>query len=277
MPINIKQHMQLCEDILHSNMLDEFSRVRFMGGEIFDKSMDILNAEKDFYRLVSICIDYLKCGHLSKVSFLTNLIYSDRKHLQTTIEMFKKEGLLDKLGMDTSYDYAGRFTEEKEQLWWDNMQWLNKNYPTIKIHIGMIMTQPLITNITKEWLDNFFNKLSNIQITFNELDTGAEIEYTKDNRLYHELFPRRSDFITFLKNMKNWGYFHLIGFMEGSDSNLFEDMPAVELLFTQKPGFHVWKDLSCLLQARDMTREDGYCDSSTPLYSDVKKYVNIKE
>lgn len=277
MPVDIKKHMQLCKDILHSNLMDEFNRIRFMGGEIFDKSMDILNAEDDFFELVNICIDYLKSGKLTKVSFLTNLIYSDRKHLEKTIHLFEKEGLLDKLSIDTSYDYAGRFTPEKEKVWWDNMIWLNTNYPMLKVHIGMIMTQALITGATKEWLDNFSKRLCNFQITFNELDTGAEMEFNKDDRSYHNLFPCRSDFLKFLKNLKDWGYFNLIGFVEASDSNLFEDMPAVEILFTQRPGLYVLKDLSCLLTSRERTREDGYVDSSVPLYSDVKKYTNIKD
>ena len=42
MPMNIKQHMQTCKDILTSSFLDEFDRVRFIGGEIFDKSIEIL-------------------------------------------------------------------------------------------------------------------------------------------------------------------------------------------------------------------------------------------
>lgn len=275
MPKDIKRHMQMCKDMLSSSFLDEFSRVRFIGGEIFDKSIELLKVEDDFYELVTLCIDYLKSGKLNKVCFLTNLIYQDRKYLKKTIELFENEHVLDKLGIDTSYDYAGRFVDGNEKFWWDNIKWLNTNYPMIKVHVGMIMTQPLIVGITKEWLDNFFAVLPNVQITFNELDTGAEIEYTKDNRSYRELFPHRSDFIKFLKKLKSWGYFYLTGFSDSIDNNPWENLPAVELLFTQKDNFCILKDLSCLLKARDMTREDGYIDSNIPLYSDVKKYANM--
>lgn len=277
MPMNIKQHMQTCKDILTSSFLDEFDRVRFIGGEIFDKSIEILGVENDFYELIDICIDHLKTGKLDKICFLTNLIYDDRKFLKKTIEIFEKEGFLDKIGIDTSYDWEGRFTEETEKWWWNNIKWLNTNYPMIKVHTGMIMTQPLITGMTKEWLDNFFTILPNVQITFNELDTGAEIEYTKNTRSYKDLFPHRNDFLKFLKNLKDWGYFYLTGFVDGTDNNPWENLPAIELLFTQKDGFCILKDLSCLLKARNMTREDGYADSNVPLYSDVKRYASIKD
>lgn len=277
MPINIKRHMQVCKDMLTSNFLDEFDRVRFIGGEIFDKSIELLHVEDDFYDLIDICINHLKTGKLDKVCFLTNFIYQDRKYLKKTIDIFEKEGFLDRIGIDTSYDWEGRFTEETKKWWWDNIKWLNTNYPTIKVHVGMIMTQPLITKMTKEWLDDFFNTLPNVQITFNELDTGAEMEYTKITRSYHDLFPHRSDFLKFLKNLKDWDYFYLTGFVDSTDNNPWENLPAIELLFTQKEGFCILKDLSCLLKARRITREDGYVDSNVPLYSDVKKYASIKD
>ena len=270
LPINLKEHLRICKDMLTSNFLEGFDYLRFLGGELFDGSIDALGVRDDFMEIINISIELLKTNKIEKINFLTNLIYKNNNDLKQTLKLFEDNNLIDKIELSTSYDVVGRFTEESEQWWWDNINWINNTYPNTKIDIGIIMTQPFITTVTKEWLDNFTNKIKNGYPYFIELDT-AILKCTKQTSPYKELFPQRNDFLKFLKKLKDWNYFDFIMKSDGTDpwSNVY----CVQFIHVEEFPFPIFKNQCFLLDERRTFLEDGYIDSDVPLFNDVKKVL----
>lgn len=274
LPENVEEHLDTCNDILNSGFVKGFNKLRILGGELFDGAIDILNVRDKFNKIL-ISISNLLKNDVDKLNLLTNLIYADNKDLKETLQFFENQGLIHKVEISTSYDMYGRFSEESETWWWNNINWIKTNYPFMKIDIGMIMTQPFITNVTKEWLDEFIEKTGeNCRINFNELDTAVN-GFVKKESPYKDLFPKRKDFIAFIKNLKQWNHQDLIGIEPGGIDPWSRTL-SVQYLFSHKLPFPLFKNLNLLLTERDTFREDGYIDSDIPLYSDVKKLLNAQ-
>ena len=114
-----------------------------------------------FLKILETCIKLIKEGKLDKLNFWgTNLIYADNKDLRDTLKLFDDNGLIDHIDMSSSYDIVGRFSEISEKWWWNNIEWLGKTYPQLKIDVGIIMTQPLYLLLQKNGLMNFINDLN---------------------------------------------------------------------------------------------------------------------
>lgn len=274
LPLDIKTHLKTCNDMLNSNFMEEFNYLRLLGGELFDGAIDQLNIRDEFYNILESCLKLIKEGKIDKLNFLTNLIYKDNKDLRDTLKFFSDNGVIDHIDMSSSYDIAGRFTEESEQWWWDNIKWLNKTYPILKVDVGIIMTQPFITTVTKEWIDNFYKRSNySCNIKLNELDT-ALINVTKQESPFSHLFPKRADFLKFLTNLKSWGYYDLVGVEPGGISPWNRTL-SIQYIQSGDLSFPVFKNLSYLLAERAEYKQDGYIDSNIPLFSDIKKVMDL--
>lgn len=272
LPLNVKEHLEMCNDILTSNFMENFDYLRFLGGELFDGAIEKLDVEAEYWKLMQSALELLKSNEIEKVNFLTNFIYPDNKWLKATLKFFEDNNMIDRVELSTSYDKYGRFTEESEKWWWDNIAWVNQTYPKMKIDIGMIMTQPFITSITKEWLDNFYTTIKNVNIYFIELDT-AILKRNKQNSPYRQLFPHRHDFIQFLINLKNWDYYDLLVKPDGTDP--YNAVDAIQMVYVDEFSFPLFKNQHYLLEQRKEFLEDGYCDSSVPLWTDIKRILRM--
>ena len=85
LPLNIKEHLQICNDMLNSTFMENFNYLRLLGGELFDGSIDQLGIRDEFFKILETCIKLIKEGKLDKLNFLTNLIYADNKDLRDTL------------------------------------------------------------------------------------------------------------------------------------------------------------------------------------------------
>lgn len=272
LPLNLDAHLNMCNDLLHSNFIENFDYLRFLGGELFDGSMEKLGVTNKYFEIIESSLELLKSNKIEKINFLTNLIYANRSPLEKTLKIFENAGLIDKIEISTSYDIVGRFAGMSESWWWDNINWINTTYPNMKIDIGIIMTQPFITNVTKEWLDWFCNRIKNEYIYFIELDT-AILKCDKEHSPFKDLFPKRNDFLIFLKNLKSWGYYDLLIKSDGSDP--WSNVDSIQLVHLEEFPFPIFKNQHFLLEQRKAFREDGYIDSDVPLFDDVKKMIKF--
>ncbi|MBR2247621.1 MAG: hypothetical protein IJ880_11495 [Bacilli bacterium] len=274
LPKNLQQHLDMCKDMLKSNFMNDFDYLRFLGGELFDGSMEKLNVKKDFFELMDLTINLLKENKLEKVNFLTNLIYDDNTLFKETLSLFAKNNLINKVELSTSYDVFGRFHRlNSEDWWWNNIKWINDTYPDMPIYIGIIMTQPFITTVTKDWLDDFCSSIKNQHIYFIELDT-AILKRDKEHSPFKNLFPKRVDFLKFLNNLKDWGYYDALMKADGSDP--WSTVDSIQLVHLDEFSFPIFKNQHFLLAQRKAFREDGYIDSDVPLFDDVRKILHIK-
>lgn len=275
LPLDIKQHLYNCNTILNSCFIENFNRLRFLGGELFDDSMNKLGVNQDFMELMKSAAILLQNNQIMKLNLLTNLIYEDNKHLKETLAYFEKVGVIDKVEISTSYDIAGRFNKkDSEQWWWNNINWIRATYPEMKIDIGMILTQPLIETVTKEWIDTFLLKAKGCNINFSELDIALLKGKDKSNSPYRYLFPKRHDFLRFLKNLKDWGYASLVGVDPGGNTP-WNRIYSMQYIHVGEFDFPIFKNLSFLLTEREDFKQDGYLDSDIPLYYDIKKMLDL--
>lgn len=274
LPLDIKKHLKTCNDILNSNFMDNFNYLRLLGGELFDGAINQLNIRDEFFTILETCLRLIKEGKIDKLNFLTNLIYEDNKDLRDTLDFFAANGAIDHIDMSSSYDIEGRFSEVSEKWWWNNIEWLGKAYPQLRIDVGIIMTQPFITGVTKEWIDNFYKRSDyRCEIKLNELDT-ALIKNTKEDSPFSDLFPKRHDFLKFLHNLKDWNYYNLVGVEPGGISPWNRTL-SIQYIQSGDLSFPVFKNLSYLLSERAEYKQDGYIDSNVPLFEDIKKIMEL--
>ena len=150
-PIDINKHLDNCIALLKSDKIKEFNCIRLIGGELFDNAIDSLNVRKQFNKILDTLQGLLETKQIQTVNIVTNLLYTDRKDLCYVLDFFK-----DNITLSTSYDLVGRFkSKTEEEKWWNNIRFLQKEYPSLLVDVGINITQPLITQINKEWLDNF--------------------------------------------------------------------------------------------------------------------------
>ena len=274
LPLNIKEHLQICNDMLNSNFMENFNYLRLLGGELFDGSIDQLGIRNEFFKILETCIKLIKEGKLDKLNFLTNLIYADNKDLRDTLKLFDDNGLIDHIDMSSSYDIVGRFSEVSEKWWWNNIKWLGEVYPQLHVDVGIIMTQPFITTVTKEWIDEFYKKSEyRCEIKLNELDT-ALIKNSKIDSPFSNLFPKRHDFLKFLYNLKAWNYYKLVGVEPGGISPWNRTF-SIQYIQSGDLSFPIFKNPSYLLAERAEYKQDGYIDSDVPLFDDIKKVLEL--
>lgn len=267
-PHDLKGYIDWVKSILHSPLMENFKYLRFLGGELFDGTQDVLQIKNEFEEILNISSELIANGTIIKLNFLTNLIFEDRTDIQHVLDFFEKRNQLKYIEFSSSYDKYGRFTEYTEKLWWDNIKWLQTTYPNISLDINSLMTQPFIENFTNEWLDDFIKKIGNYRINFTELDTGVD---RGDKKLlpYSNLFPKRTTFLQFLKKLKDSNRLGLIGFGPG-------DSHPIQLLFSTLFDYPIFKDLDYMLPERVKFPGDaGYIDSEIPLFSDVKRVIDL--
>lgn len=270
-PHDLKKHMELVKSILKSVVMDDFKYLRFLGGELFDGTQAKLNVMDDFNEILELSSTLIHENKIKKLNFLSNLIFEDRTDIQYVLDFFEKRNQLAFIEFSTSYDKYGRFTESTEQFWWNNINWLQTNYPNISVDINTLMTQPFIENFTIEWLNDFLYKIDKYRINFTELDTGVDRNKIDDKQSlsYTHLFPKRNTFLKFLKKMKDANKLNLIGFGPGNSH-------PIQLIFTTMFPFPVFKDLDYMLPERVRFPGDaGYIDSDVPLFADIKKMVSL--
>lgn len=259
LPTDLKLHLVKCNNLLKSKKIREYSCIRLVGGEIFDGAIDQLNVRQYIDVIENSLLLLLTKNYINSVNVVTNLLYDDKTDLINFINKFK-----DKLTLSTSYDVFGRFSSYTEKLWWNNLRYLKENYPDLKIDIGINITQPLIENISKEWLDNFIQQ-TKCDINFNELFSGIS-KINKQDCKFKELFPKRRDFLQFLKNLKNWGYLNCI--TETKNTKL------IHYIFNSRTGEAELKDTDKISDKGHSF--DGYIDSNAVIVDDIRRFVNAE-
>jgi hypothetical protein len=135
-----------------------------VGGEVFNSHEKSVNDSlKSLYHQI---VTYIK---KDKVRFLyanTNLTYSDRTNLVNLLDAF--EGLEDRLKFTTSYDLDGRFNRlneaemqaleagkqckplNREELFLDNLKFIDENYPKINTVVNTIVTKAVYEAVSKD-------------------------------------------------------------------------------------------------------------------------------
>lgn len=187
------------------NKLDDvetinYNEVGFIGGEFFNGELSDIRVRKLFYNI----FEKLSRMHFNKIYFTTALIFDIDLYLVPFLNYLRELNILSKCLLCTSYDTKYRFyTEQRENLWKNNMLRLHKDFPELKIHTETILTQYFIDSVlSNEFsITEFCNKY-HTRIDYIEPGSGLYYHDKKDcSKDIPGFFPTKSSFIKFLEKV----------------------------------------------------------------------------
>ena len=189
-------------DKMNDPEVNDYNEIGFIGGEFFEREIADEKVKELFYKVFDRCAELVHQGIMTKVYFTTALIYDMDKLLIPFLNHLRELGILDKCLLCTSYDIMYRFhTEERENLWKNNMLRLHKEYPELLIHTETIMTQAFIDAVLEDRFSiTEFCKTYHTRMDYIEPGSGLyyhdKTDCSKDMPLF---FPTKSSYIKFLK------------------------------------------------------------------------------
>lgn len=185
--------------IKNDPIVNEFNEIGFIGGETFGKELSD-DIKPLFYDLMHLVISKVHSGQFNKVYVTTALMFKDLSGIVEFIELFRKEQILDKLLICTSYDTKYRFKNaNSEKLWKTNVKYLHELFPNLHIHTQTILTGNFINKVLNGEFDILeFQKEFNTVIDFIEPSCNSTDSIEEFNKKLPEFFPKRTDFIKFL-------------------------------------------------------------------------------
>ena len=189
---------------LNDPEVDDYNEIGFIGGEFFDNEISDEEVKKLFYKLFDICADKVKNGKLDKIYITTGLMFDIEPYLVPFLSYLRYIGISDKCLLCTSYDLEGRFhTKERENLWKQNMKYLDIVFHEIKLHTEIILTQAFINAVLDETFSiTQFKKEFNTGIDYIEPSSGFYFRDKEEcNKFIPNFFPTKSSFIKFLKKV----------------------------------------------------------------------------
>lgn len=201
---------------LKSTETDSYNEIGFIGGEFFENQLSDQKVKEGFYNLFNLCKERVEKGLLDKIYVATNLIYDMSEYLIPFISFLKKLNILDKTLFCTSFDLKYRFHKKEDlELWKSNMHEIKKYLDGKKVHTEIIVSQFFIDAVNSGAFDLLnFSKEFNTSVDFIE---PTFIEYFSSREDFikslPDFFPKRSDFINFVKKYSDLGIIDLNAFL----------------------------------------------------------------
>lgn len=267
-PATIKRNFEVFKE--RAKNIQNASAVGFLGGELFDGSIETLQIKKEFVEFLDILIKKVKEGNIGTLCITTNLIYSDTTEVKYYLRYLIDNGIPEsKLLITTSYDNKGRFNRPNSEDWWRfNVEELKRLFPNITYHCEFILTDNLCTAT----LDGSFNLIKFLKwwdgsINFNQPYTGFKF-MTKEEfeKTSPGFFLRRKNFINFCKYLKDNNLMDINQLFIGTNA-------GDETLMTNEDyGSVVIKYREFENGAMGRERKDfGYIDSDKDIFEDIKR------
>lgn len=191
------ENMNYIMHLLDLPEVQNYEEVGIIGGEIFDYQLNDDGVRNTFYCLLNKICNM----HFEKIYIATNLIYNMDKYLVPCLQYLRQLNIQNKILICTSYDTKWRFnTEEKFEVWSNNMLRLKKEYADFNTHIEIILTGDFIDKVLS---GNFnvaqFSNYYKSRIDFIEPASGM---YYADKyelqQICPNFFPTKSKFLEFL-------------------------------------------------------------------------------
>lgn len=208
--------LEFVTDKLKSSETDSYNEIGFIGGEFFENQLEDPRVKDGFYNLFNLCKERVEKGLLDKIYVATNLIYDMSEYLIPFISFLKKLDILDKTLFCTSFDLKYRFHKKEDlEIWKSNMHEIQKYLDGKKVHTEIIVSQFFIDAVNSgefdilEFVKEFNTSVDFIEPTFTEYFSSRE-EFMKD---LPDFFPKRSDFINFVKKYSDLGIIDLNAFL----------------------------------------------------------------
>ena len=193
--------LQLCKRFLDTEF-ENGNHILLVGGEIFDVFDQ--NVKKYLIDLIKHIKNKMCNDEIELLYINTNLLYKDITLLDWFLELYKCNGLLERIKFTTSYDMVGRFTsKERELLFYRNLKHLTDVYADIKIVVNTVLTKEACKRIQedrfgadylleylknqgktshniKQWIDYFGVKINTIPYIILDYDKAPDAPTKKE-------------------------------------------------------------------------------------------------
>lgn len=123
----------------------------------------MIGIEDSWFELIALIKDLLNKSYIKEFWLATALLCKDLDLLEKTIKVLDLDDLKENqcVRICTSYDTVGRFlTEERKQLWLNNMNYIKEKFPKVQLHTQTILTQDTIEKLVED--PNYFDFLDGI-------------------------------------------------------------------------------------------------------------------
>lgn len=271
-PIDENKSLDFIIKALDENEIYSYNEIGFIGGEFFNNEISSPKIKEKFYKLFEIC----KYKNFKKIYVATSLIFDIQVYLIPFLEYLKQLEILDKLILCTSFDVKYRFSSlDKKELWKKNVLFLNKNYPDIRLHTEIILTEWFLQAVLKNDFNVLqFQKAFNTSVDYIEPSSGL---YYKDKQECEKacpgFFPLKATFIKFLKKAIKDGFINL-------DTFLSMELRSNTLYFLEngnrrKVENRRESDGRCEISDKTKKYEIGFIDSEKSMREVSQEIFNI--
>lgn len=252
----------------------EHEGIGLIGGEFFQDQLKDEIVRDLWYELTDKIVD----RNPHQFWLATSLICK-RTYLEPYLNYLRESNLLSRTLLCTSYDVMYRFKKTALSIWESNMRYLHLNYPELRIHTEMIVTQAFLSAVAKAegvklpyMIDvpplslKSFENIYHTSVDFIEPHTGFQNISEFRNDLPYFL-PKRATFLEFLTRIVDkWDLFRIKSFLN----------PRIR----SATIYHIQNGKLVKIEDRWNKRlEDqavgihplvGYSDSSIPMLDDVE-------
>lgn len=253
--------------------IQQYNEIGFIGGEFFNGELKDPKVKELFYKL----FEKISKLHFKKIYFTTSLIFDRNLYLVPFLEYLKELNVLDKCLLCTSYDFKYRFNiEQKLQYWKDNMNFLHKIYPELKLHTEIILMECFMNKV----LNNEFSILEFKEKYHTEIDyiePASGLFYKNKEEAAKDLldfFPKKSTFEKFIiKTCIKSNEIDLSTFLSMElRANVLYYIDDGEILY-----FDDRRNTDGLIRPKNkyIKYETGFIDSDESLYKVLNKFRKI--
>ena len=260
--------------------LSEYDVVSIIGGEFFEGQIKEPEVKEAFIKLIYKFVELLKYWKVEQVFIMLSLMRKDESDLEEIIEIFKNEGVLNRVLWCTSYDEKGRFhTKEQKQIWFNNIEKYRKQY--LRIHVEMIMTEPMIKALISEKVKlSYFDELGvSVDFIRPRVHTSiSHVDKTKEEtiKLVPFIYPKRNTFLQFLSYLQKY-YPNKLTNLYSMEIRAFDVVLVSENRIMHRDVEHYIEDkeLDHIMSCGHSDKFAGYSDSDKCMVCDIKQYIDM--
>ena len=188
--------------ILNTEEANKYSDFGIIGGEFFNGEINTIEVKNYFYKIIDCFINKIKSGIAKRCLITTALMFNDNSDLLEFCEYIKD--FQNQFMICTSWDIIGRFNDKTLKNWQNNMLLLHKNYPNLKLHVEMIVTQAMLEAVLSGHLNlkkfnEHYNCFTNYMLPMTGYGHLCNNIKEFENKILSNFFPRRETFLKFLQ------------------------------------------------------------------------------
>lgn len=185
-------------NILDEPSMIEFNEIGFIGGEFFNGEISSTEIKQLFYKLFKKVFNM----HFDKIYITAALIYDLNLNLIPFLNFCQTFNIISKIILCTSFDTKYRFKSLNDiNLWKNNMKLLKKQFPELRLHTEIILTEAYMQSVLKNEF-NILNFEKEFQTSIDYIEPSSGLYYYDKKECAKELldfFPYKKTFLQFLK------------------------------------------------------------------------------